>query len=144
GAGMAAEIAERDLAQRMTQTIRLQHRLWEGLNANIPKLKLNGPEPGARRLSTNLNLSIEGVEGEGVMLLADMQGIALTSGTSCVSKSLKVSPVLSAIGLEHELAQGAIILSLGKDNTEDEMDYVIETLPKIVTKLRRMSPTWKE
>ena len=64
----------------------------------------------------------------------------MTSGTSCVSKALKISPVLSAIGLEHGLAQGAVILSLGKDNTEEEMDYVIETLPKIVTKLRGMSP----
>jgi len=144
GAGAAAELAERDLAQRITHTIRLQHRLWDGLKANIPHLKLNGPEPGAKRLSTNLNLSIEGVEGEGVMLLADMQGIALTSGTSCVSKSLKISPVLSAIGLEHSLAQGAIILSVGKDNTEEDIDYVIETLPKIVTKLRRMSPSWKD
>ena len=143
GAGAAAELAERDLAPRIAQTTRLQHSLWDGLKANIQHLKLNGPEPGATRLSTNLNLSIEGVEGEGVMLLADMQGIALTSGTSCVSKSLKVSPVLSAIGLEHSLAQGAIILSLGKDNTEEEIDYVIETLPKIVTKLRRMSPSWK-
>ncbi len=144
GAGAAAELAGRDLAQRIAHTSRLQRRLWEGLKAKIPRLKLNGPEPGSRRLSTNLNLSIEGVEGEGVMLLADMQGIALTSGTSCVSKSLKVSPVLSAIGLEHSLAQGAVILSLGKDNTEEEIDYVIETLPKIVTKLRRMSPGWKE
>jgi len=144
GAGAAAELAERDLAQRITHTIRLQRRLWDGLKANIPHLKLNGPEPGAKRLSTNLNLSIEGVEGEGVMLLADMQGIALTSGTSCVSKSLKISPVLSAIGLEHSLAQGAIILSVGKDNTEEDIDYVIETLPKIVTKLRRMSPSWKD
>jgi len=61
-----------------------------------------------------------------------------------VSKSLKISPVLSAIGLEHSLAQGAIILSVGKDNTEEDIDYVIETLPKIVTKLRRMSPSWKD
>jgi cysteine desulfurase len=142
GAGAAAGLAQRDLAARMAQTARLQHHLWEGLKAKISHLKLNGPQPGANRLSTNLNLSIEFVEGEGVMLLADMQGIALTSGTSCVSKSLKVSPVLSAIGLEHSLAQGAIILSLGKDNTEEEMDYVIETLPKIVSKLRGMSPLW--
>ena len=144
GAGVAAELAGRDLAQRMSHTGKLQNRLWEGLKREIPHLKLNGPIPGPKRLNTNLNLSIQFVEGEGVMLMADMRGIALTSGTSCVSKSLKVSPVLSAIGLEHSLAQGAIILSLGKDNTEEEIDYVIETLPKIVTKLRGMSPLWDE
>jgi cysteine desulfurase len=89
-------------------------------------------------------LSIAGVEGEGVVLLADVRGIALASGTSCVSKALKVSPVLSAIGLEHGMAQGAILLSLGKDNTPDEMDYVVEHLSQIAAKLRAMSPSWPE
>lgn len=144
GAGVAAEIAARDLAQRMAHTARLQRRLWEGLQAKIPHLKLNGPAPGPKRLSTNLNLSIGFAEGEGVVLMADMQGIALTSGTSCVSKSLKISPVLSAIGLEHGLAQGAVLLSLGKDNTDEQIDYVIEALPKIVSKLRGMSPRWEQ
>jgi len=144
GAGVAAELAATDLTHRLTHTARLQRRLWEGLKANIAHLKLNGPEPGPRRISTNLNLSIEFVEGEGVMLLADLQGFAMTSGTSCVNKSLKVSPVLSAIGLPHSLAQAAIILSLGKDNTEQEIDSVIQALPKIVAKLRGMSPAWDE
>jgi cysteine desulfurase len=143
GAGVAAEFAARDMTARIAHTAKLQQRLWEGLRAKIPHLKLNGPVPGPERISTNLNISIQSVEGEGVVLMADMQGIAMTSGTSCVSKALKVSPVLSAIGLEHSLAQGAVLLSLGKDNTEEEMDYVIETLPKIVAKLRAMSPEWK-
>ena len=78
------------------------------------------------------------------MLLCDVQGIAVASGTSCVSKALKISPVLAAIGLDHALAQGAVILSLGKDNTDEEMDYVLETLPKVVAKLRGMSPMWDE
>ena len=144
GAGIAAEIAARELPTRRAHTAKLQTQLWEGLRSKIPHLKLNGPVPGPRRLPTNLNLSIEFVEGEGVVLLGDMQGIALTSGTSCVSKSVKVSPVLTAIGLEHGLAQGAVILSLGKDNTEEEIEYVIETLPKIVSKLRGMSPQWND
>src|SRR5439155_14798511 len=121
GAGVAAEFALRDLAARSVHTSRLQQRLWNGLKAGISDLKLNGPEPGPTRLSSNLNISIRFVEGEGVMLLADMQGIAITSGTSCVSKSLKISPVLSVIGLEHSLAQGAVILSLGQDNTEEDI-----------------------
>ena len=73
-----------------------------------------------------------------------MNGIAVASGSSCVSKSLKISHVLGAIGLDHALAQGNIIMSLGKDNTADEMDYVVEAFGKIVVKLRGMSPMWDE
>lgn len=144
GAGVAAEFACRETAGRIAHTSRLQKRLWEGLKAKVPFIKLNGPEPGPKRISTNLNLSLEFVEGEGVMLLCDTRGIAVASGTACVSKAIKISPVLSAIGLDHSLAQGAIILSLGKDNTEEEMDYVIETLPNLVARLRGMSPMWDE
>ena len=73
-----------------------------------------------------------------------MNGIAVASGSSCVSKSLKISHVLAAIGLDHALAQGNLILSLGKDNTDEDIDYVIETFGKIVDKLRNMSPMWDE
>lgn len=144
GAGVAAEVALRELPRRIGHTARLQRRLWEGLQQRIDYLRLNGPEPGSRRLGTNLNVSAEFVEGEGWMLLADVNGIAVASGTSCVSKALKISPVLAAMGLDPALAQGSILLSLGQDNTEDEMDYVIETFAKIVDKLRGMSPTWDE
>ena len=73
-----------------------------------------------------------------------MSGIAVASGSSCVSKSLKISHVLGAIGLDHALAQGNIIMSLGKDNTADDIDYVVEAFGKIVVKLRGMSPMWDE
>ncbi|HZM04859.1 MAG TPA: cysteine desulfurase family protein [Candidatus Saccharimonadales bacterium] len=144
GAGMAAELARRDLGQRQSHCRRLQQHLWHGLKARIPFLKLNGPEPGARRSPTNLNISTEFVEGESQLLLCDMHGIALASGTNCISQSLQVSPVLSAIGLPPALAQGAILMSLGAENTLEEMDCVIETLAKIVGKLRGMSPTWDQ
>jgi cysteine desulfurase len=144
GAGLAAEIAMRDGARRSAHCQRLQKRLWNGLKAGIPCLQLNGPEPGPQRAPTNLNISTEFIEGEGQVLLCDMQGIAVAGPTGCVSKSLKSSHVLSAIGLPHALAQAAIILSPGKDNTEEEMDYVIETFAKVVSKLRGMSPTWDE
>ena len=144
GAGVAAELAERELPKRMALTARLQKHLWDGLKERIPYLQLNGPEPGPRRISTNLNTSFEFVEGEGLVLMADTQGIAVASGSSCVSKALKISHVLAAIGLDHALAQAAILLSLGKDNTEADMDYVVETLSTIVNKLRRMSPMWDE
>jgi cysteine desulfurase len=144
GAGVAAEIAGRELTARAAHTSQLQRRLWKALQKGIPHLKLNGPELGKRRSPVNLNISIEFVEGEGIALMADVQGIAVASGAACVSKALKVSPVLTAIGLEHSLAQGNIIISLGKDNTEAEMDHVARVLPAIVEKLRTMSPTWDD
>lgn len=112
--------------------------------SKIPYIKLNGPEPGPKRISTTINISTEFIEGEGQLLLCDMNGIAVASGSSCVSKSLKISHVLGAIGLDHALAQGNIIMSIGMANTEEDMDYVVETFGKIVTKLRGMSPMWEE
>ncbi len=142
GAGVAATIAARELPQRQARTAALQQRLWSGLKARIPLIKLNGPETG--RLSTNLNFSVEFIEGEGLLLLCDMHGIAVASGPACLSRALKISHVLEAIGLDRRLARGNVILSLGRDNTEEEMDYVIETFAKIVDKLRGMSPLWDE
>jgi len=144
GAGAAAELARRELPQRKAKTERLQKKLWDGLRTMIPYLKLNGPEPGPRRIPTNLNLSVEFIEGEGLALLSDVNGIALASGAACVGKAVKIPPVLTAIGLEPSLAQGNIILSLGQENTEEEIDRVLETLPKLVAKLRGMSPLWDE
>lgn len=144
GAGVAAEAAARELDQRRAHVGRLQRRLWEGLKDKIPYLKLNGPEPGEQRLSTNLNLSVEFTEGEGLALMCDMRGIRFSSGTACVAKSLKVSPVLDAIGLSEVLALASIILSPGKDNTEEEIDYAIETIVNVVERLRGMSPAWEE
>ena len=144
GGGLAAEVALREMPGRIAHAAKLQKRLWEGLKAEVPYIKLNGPEPGPKRISTNLNISTEFIEGEGQLLLCDMNGIAVASGSSCVSKSLKISHVLAAIGLEHALAQGNLIMTVGKDNTEDEIDYVIETFARIVQKLRGMSPMWDE
>jgi cysteine desulfurase len=144
GAGVAAEIAVREMPQRIAHVGMLQKRLYDGLFKHIEYLKLNGPVPGPDRICNQLNLSTEFIEGEGQLLLLDHLGIAVASGSSCVSKSLKVSHVLSAIHLDHALAQGNIIMSLGKDNTVEDVDYVIETFPKIVHKLRNMSPMWKE
>jgi len=144
GAGVAAEFAVKEMSQRVEHVAMLQRRLYDGLWKHIQYLKLNGPVPGPLRICNTLNLSTEFIEGEGQLLLLDYQGIAVASGSSCVSKSLKVSHVLSAIKLDHALAQGNIIMSLGKDNTIEDVDYVIETFPKIVDKLRNMSPMWKE
>ena len=144
GAGVAAEIAVKEMAARVEYVAMLQKRLYDGLWKYIKFIKLNGPVPGPLRICNTLNLSTEFIEGEGQLLLLDYQGIAVASGSSCVSKSLKVSHVLSAIQLDHALAQGNIIMSLGKDNTVEDVDYVVETFAKIVDKLRNMSPMWKE
>lgn len=144
GAGVAAEIAMRELAKRIAHTARLQQRLWDGLKTRVPYLQFNGPAPGPERLTTNLHLSVEFTEGEGLLLMLDAQGIAVASGTSCVSKALKVSPVLAAIGLEPALAQGSILLSLGADSSEADVDGFLDVFPKVVTKLRGLSPLWDE
>lgn len=144
GGGAAAEIAMREMASRSQHVARLQSRLWEGLKARIPYLKFNGALPGPQRAPQNINISTEFIEGEGQLLSLDLAGIAVASGSSCVSKSLKISHVLAAIGLDHALAQGNIIMTLGKDNTEADVDYVVESFSRIVTKLRAMSPMWDE
>jgi len=144
GAGVAAEVAARELTARIAHTEKLQNRLWNGLKAHVSYIKLNGPVPGPKRITTNLNLSTEFIEGEGQLLLCDLSGIAVASGSSCVSKSLKISHVLAAIGLDHALAQGNIIMTLGQDTNEADIDYVISTFGRIVEKLRSMSPMWDE
>ena len=144
GAGVAAELAARELPRRMVRTRELQKRLWDGLTGAVPRLRLNGPELGPARIPTNINLSAEFVEGEGLMLLSDMQGIAIASGSICASQALKISHVLSAIGLDPDWARAAVILSLGAGNTEEEIDYVITSLAQAVAKLRGMCPAWDE
>jgi cysteine desulfurase len=144
GAGVAAEIAQRDMSRRAAHCARLQKRLWNGLLARVARIKLNGPEPGPGRSPVSLNISVEGTEGEGQLLLCDTRGIAIASGTGCLSKSLKASHVLEAIGLDPELARAAVIFSLGKDNSDEDIDYVLEVFPKIISRLRAMSPSWEE
>ena len=96
------------------------------------------PEPGPTRISTNLNISFEFLEGEAILLRL-IFGIAVASGTSCMSKSLKISPVLAAIGLEHSLALGSVIFSLGQTPAED-IDHAVNTCAAVIAKLREMSP----
>jgi cysteine desulfurase len=144
GAGVAAEIAMNQLDARQEHTGALQRRLWEGFNRSIENIQLNGPPPGTDRIPTNLNVSSEFVEGEGQLLLCDTKGIAVASGSNCVSKAVKNSHVLEGIGLDPGLAQGHVIFSLGKENSEEEIDYVIETFAQVVAKLRGMSPLWDE
>jgi cysteine desulfurase len=143
GAGAAAELASRDLGGRVRHTSALQQHLWNRLEQRINAIHLNGPQPGPQRLSTNLNVSFECVEAEGLVLLLDLQGIAIHSGPSCVTKDLKIPPALVAIGLHPDLAKGAVLFSLGAETTEAELDHAVEALAGAVTKLRSMSPAWE-
>lgn len=140
GAGLAAEIAAREQPQRLAHVRSLQARLWDGLGKTVPRLHGNGPAPGERRLATNLNFSVAGVEGEALLLRCDMKGLALASGSSCLGRALRVSPVLAALGLDHGLARGSVLMTLGKDNTEQEVDEALRIFPAAVATLREMSP----
>ncbi len=144
GAGVAAGLALRDLSRRTARAAILQRRLWDGLKRGIEHLRLNGPEPGHRRLPNHLNVSFEFVEAEGLVLWLDLQGISAHSGPSCVSKSMKIPPALSAIGLDPDLAKGAVLFSLGPENNETEMDLAAEKIAAGVDRLRSMSPGWED
>jgi cysteine desulfurase len=144
GAGAAAERAFIDLQTRANHVGKLQRRLLDALRAEIPFLQLNGPKPGDERLPNHLNLSFEFVEGEGVALMADVRGVSFTAGAACTAKALDTPPALEAVGVPQSLADGSVILSPGFETTEDDLDYVVETLTHVVQKLRGMSPEWDE
>ena len=144
GAGVAAEAALRELPGRAEHVGRIQSKCWRSLSGDIPHLRLNGPPPGEHRHTANLNLSVEFVEGEALALMLDVKGIALAAGAACVTRSMRIPPILAAIGLPEALAKGNVILSFGKDNTEAEVDYFVETFTKTVASLREMSPLWDD
>jgi len=142
GIGKAIELAVAELpeyAQRMTA---LRDRLIDGLTAAIPDIRLNGHR--TKRLPANVNISIRYLEGESILMRLDLAGIEASSGSACTSGSLDPSHVLLAIGLPHEIAHGSLRLSLGMDNTPEEVETVISELPKIVKNLRAMSPLTPE
>jgi cysteine desulfurase len=137
GLGRAIELAVADIPGKAAHLTHLRQKLIDNL-LQIKDVKLNGhPE---KRLPGNANLSFEYVEGESLLLSLDMKGVAASSGSACTSGSLEPSHVLLAMGLPHQTAHGSLRLTLGKNNTEEEVDYVLEVLPEIVERLRSMSP----
>lgn len=138
GMGKAAEIAAQEMKDESTKLAQIRDRLRKGILDNIPHSHLNG-HPTAR-LPSNLSVRFSYVEGESLVLSLDMEGIAVSSGSACSSKTLEPSHVLRAIGLRHEEAHGSLLFSLGRCNTSDEVDQVLGLLPEIVRRLRRMSP----
>jgi cysteine desulfurase len=136
--GKAAEIAVQEMSNESAQLARLRDKLRTKIPEHIPHSYVNGHP--TRRLPNNLSVRFSYIEGESLVLSLDMEGIAVSSGSACSSKTLELSHVLRAIGLKHEEAHGSLLFSLGRWNTEEEVDEVLRLLPEIVRRLRRMSP----
>ncbi|MBZ0221318.1 MAG: cysteine desulfurase NifS [Candidatus Methylomirabilis sp.] len=140
GMGKAAEIALRDMDKEIEHLKALRDRLEKGMAGRVQHIKVNGHPD--KRLPNTSNISFEFVEGESLLLNLDMKGIAASSGSACTSGSLEPSHVLIAMGLTHELSHGSVRFSLGKSNTAEEIDFLLETMPPIVERMRAMSPLY--
>lgn len=142
GFGKAVEIACATMKERTEKEMVLRDRLIHRILKEIPYVRLNGhPE---KRLPNNVNCSFRFVEGESLLIMLDMKGICASSGSACTSGSLDPSHVLLAIGLPHEIAHGSLRMTLNEDVTEEEIDFVVENLKEIVSKLRAMSPLYED
>lgn len=140
GLAKAFELAQAERAQESERLTRLRNRLLQGLQ-KIPFTKVNGSLD--HRLPNNVNVCFQFIEGESMLLNLDLRGIAASSGSACTSGSLDPSHVLLAMGLSHEIAHGSLRLTLGRENTEADVDFVLNQIPAIVERLRAMSPLYK-
>lgn len=141
GLAKAMQIACTNIPERMAKITEKRNRIIEGL-LTIPKTRLNGGKDN--RLAGNLNISFEGIEGESLLLMLDSYGICASSGSACTSGSLDPSHVLLALGLKHEVAHGSLRLSIDETVTDEDVDYILEVVPKVVKHLRDMSPVWED
>ena len=142
GLGVAAELAKAQREDRARHLIPLRDRLIERLTTESDHVYLTGHP--TLRLPGHVSISVEFIEGESMLLFLSMQGVAVSSGSTCTSRALKASHVLTAIGVPAALAQGSLVFSMGQDNTMEDVDYVMEVLPPIVQRLRQMSPLYKD
>lgn len=140
GLGKAAELAVAEMEETTKKLIALRDKLIHGILESIPDSRLNGHPTD--RLPGNCNISFSYIEGESLLLLLDALGIAASSGSACTSGSLDPSHVLMAIGLPHEIAHGSLRLTIDRENTEEQVDFILEKLPGLVQRLRDMSPVY--
>jgi cysteine desulfurase len=140
GLGKAAELAKTHITDRMKRLTPLRDHLLKELPKRIERVVVTGHPQ--HRLPGHASFCVEFIEGESMLMLLSSKGIAVSSGSACTSRALKASHVLIAMGLSHETAQGSILFTLGIDNTSEDMDYVLETMPPIVDRLRQMSPLY--
>jgi len=136
--GAAAKLARAEMDQRSEHDRRIRDRFEAGVSAAIPDIVFNGDR--IQRLPHLSNISFRFIEGEGLLISLDLQSIAVSTGSACSSGTLEPSPVIRALGRNDELARGSIRFSFGKDNTDQDVDYVLEVLPRVVEKLRQLSP----
>jgi cysteine desulfurase len=140
GMAKAFDIAAERMDEDATREAALRDRLWKGLSDSIDAIQLNG-DP-VNRLPGNLNVRVEGIEGEAMILMLDMEGICVSSGSACTTGSLEPSHVLLAMGIPAENAHGSLRVTLGRSTTEEDIDHFIKVFPPIVARLREMSPIW--
>lgn len=140
GLGVALENAVSDIPGKIEKVSKMRDRLIDGL-LKIERTRLNGSRTD--RLCGNVNISVEGVEGESLLLSLDLKGICASSGSACTSGSLDPPHVLLALGLPHEVAHGSLRLSISDETTDEDIDYILEVVPEVVDRLRSMSPLWE-
>ncbi len=140
GMAKAFELATERMADDAAREAALRDRLWQGLSGSIEAIHLNGDM--AHRLSGNLNVRLDGIEGEAMILMLDMEGICVSSGSACTTGSLEPSHVLLAMGIPAEHAHGSLRITLGRSTTQEDIDHFIKVFPPIVSRLREMSPIW--
>jgi cysteine desulfurase len=140
GMGKAAELAKVEMESRIHRLSALRDKLIAGLLSRLEHVVLTGHP--SQRLPGNATFCVKFIEGEAMLMLLNHQGIAASSGSACTSRALKASHVLIAMGIPHEVAQGSLLFSFGLENTEEDVDYVLEALPPIVDRLRQMSPLY--
>ena len=140
GMGTAAQIAQEQMSQRIEHVKKLRDKLVAGIENSIDHVYFHGHRE--KRLPNNASLGFEFIEGESILLFLGMHGIIASSGSACTSKALKASHVLIAIGVSHEIANGTVLFTLGIDNTESDLDLILDKLPGVVNRLREMSPLY--
>jgi cysteine desulfurase len=140
GLGKAAELAKVHMTARTKQLVPLRDRLLKELPDKIERVVVTGHPQN--RLPGHASFCVEFIEGESMLMLLNNKGIAVSSGSACTSRALKASHVLIAMGMSHEIAQGSILFTLGIDNTDIDMDYVLDNMPPIVDRLREISPLY--
>ena len=140
GMGKAAEIAGERLSERQDRMTLLRNRLIDRLPQRVDRAYLTGHRE--RRLPHHASFCIEFIEGEAMLLNLDMKGVAVSSGSACTSRALKASHVLLAMGIDHALAQGSLVFSLVDKTTAEDIDYLLDVLPPVVDRLRKMSPLY--
>lgn len=142
GMGVAADLAREEIPQRMIHLKSLGEKLTEGLPEKIPYLRFLGHP--TQRLPGNVSVAVEFIEGEAMLLFMDMEGIRISSGSACISRSLKVSHVMLAMGVDAATAQGSLLFTFGMQNKPEDIDRILEVLPPVVERLRNMSPVYRK